>query len=248
MSARTIDVGTAKSVLSVRLFAVVVLTCIAANASAQLCTLDTSYPYELNAVRYNIARIADVNSGRMTDSARGVEFTRGLHALYETVSKTDNQNARNYLLGRLYAVRLVADPGTKAVQQRSELKLTGNPVGSHDLFMAMDSAFSALEKANPACIDSTGRYRKGASFIAFNQARAQFEAKQFDSAVVLAQRALIADPGATGPRDLIAAVKKQRDPDPPHKERVPAVAVRSPVAHISHAAETRHNVSQRVYE
>jgi hypothetical protein len=158
-------------------------------------------------------------------------FRRALHVLYETNASLPEQTANRYLLGRLYAVWMVVNlPGTKTITTRGDLGLAGAAAGTtHDLYMAMDSAFAKVEAENPACADSTVRYRRAVAQMAFNAARLQLAAKNYDSAVVLAKRALIADPRAPGPSHIFEEVNKKRSDTTTFREPLHKLRSRQPV-------------------
>jgi predicted Zn-dependent protease len=94
---------------------------------------------------------------------------------------------------------------------RGDFRFLGDSKAPHDLYAAMDTAFSKVEAENPACADSTSRYRAAVSQMAYSEARAMLEAKKYDSAVVLAKRSLVADPKGAAPWNILAEANKQRN-------------------------------------
>src|SRR6266566_3658677 len=86
--------------------------------------------------------------------------TRDIQEVLRLVENgTDNPTARNYLRGEAYILYLM-QPNTPAVVPRSAVGLTSNPTGTIDLFVAADSAFTAVEKATPECAALTSQWRQ----------------------------------------------------------------------------------------
>lgn len=198
--------------MTLRSFAVALAIGVTATvARGQLCVLVTESPPGLRSASMAIGVIAD-NSARARPAERPAIFRRALTQLYEASAGPTNQITSRYLLGRLYAVWVVVNqPDTKVIKTRGDLALQGgDPGGMHDLYMAIDSAFAKVEAENPACADSTARYRRTVGQIAFNDARVQLAARNADSAVVLAKRALVVDPGNVVALQLIAEATRQR--------------------------------------
>ena len=192
--------------------AALVLAATASVARGQGCVIVTDNPPDLKGASINIGKIAD-DGQSARPSEKPTHFRRTLTLLYENTANIKNQIGRQYLLGRLYAVWLNVNlPGTKTITTRADLKLFGgDDKRPHDLYMAMDSAFARVEAENAACVDSTAKYRAAVSKMAYDEARAMLEAKKYDSAVVLAQRALVADPKGAAPWNLLAEANKQRN-------------------------------------
>jgi tetratricopeptide (TPR) repeat protein len=183
----------------------------ASVAFGQGCVIETDSPPDLRGAAINIGKIADDGqSARMSE--KPTHFRRTLTLLYENTANIKNQIGRQYLLGRLYAVWLYSNlPGMKTITTRADLKLFGgDSKRKHDLYMAMDSAFAKVEAENPACVDSTAKYRGAVSQMAYNEARTMLDAQNYDSAVVLAKRALVADPKGAAPWNILAEANKQR--------------------------------------
>jgi hypothetical protein len=198
--------------MTLRSFAVALAVAVTATiAPGQQCVLVIESSPGLRSASIAIGMIAD-NSPRARPAEKPAIFRRALTQLYETSAGPTNQIASRYLLGRLYAVWVVVNqPGTRVITTRGDLALPGgDPGGMHDLHLAMDSAFAKVEAEIPACADSTARYRRAVSQIAFNDARVQLAARNLDSAVVLAKRALVADPGNAVALQLIAEATRQR--------------------------------------
>jgi tetratricopeptide (TPR) repeat protein len=135
----------------------------------------------------------------------------------ESLARTDNQMGRSYLLGKLVAVWLRQD-GSHPIETRKTLGLGGTQTDSVDLFRLADSAFSLVEAANPACSDSTTQYRESIFSSVYNPAVAAANARQYDSALALANRALVVSPRSGKTWNLIAQAKFGKGDNPGYEE------------------------------
>ncbi len=155
------------------------------------CTVEFRKPFQLNS--------AVVYHDRWARSGFADEKPKHLRAamtvLTERPDKIDNQPGRLFLLGKTYALWL-RDPEQKMTAKRSALGVATTPDQDVDIVAEMTAAFDEFEKLAPACADSTAIYRRQMFGPAFNAAIAAYNAKQFDSAAVLATRALQVFPRA----------------------------------------------------
>jgi tetratricopeptide (TPR) repeat protein len=90
---------------------------------------------------------------------------------------------------------------------REALGLAGPSDAPVDLYRLIDSAFTVVENSNPACADSTGPYRRTVFAHVYNPAVAALNAKQYDSALVLANRALVIFPKSANAWNVIVQAK-----------------------------------------
>jgi tetratricopeptide (TPR) repeat protein len=152
--------------------------------------------------RFVYGRLIDLQ-GKPAD--KPLHFKDGVFRLVEQDEKIPNQIGRYYMLGKFYSAWLslgvegrAADPDVllkKSISTRKEAGLTTDPKGRHDLFAALDSAFNKVEAMNPACVDSTKPYRERVYSVVY---------KKYDSTITLAKRALVVDPSAASPWNLMA--------------------------------------------
>lgn len=186
----------------------------AAVAAAQggSCVINTDRPADIIGVRARYGRLIDMNSNP-GDKFR--HYSQSIRALVEDHDNIDNQIARWYLLGKTYTAWLslgeegrIADFDVlmkKSISTRGESGFTlGDKKAKHDLFAALDSAFNRVEAMNPGCTDSTSAYRARVYLVVYNKARELLKAKNYDSVLALANRALVVDPKAAAPLNLIA--------------------------------------------
>lgn len=105
--------------------------------------------------------------------------------------KSNNSVARNYILGEAY-ILMLTQPGISVESPRSALGLTTNPTGIINLFAAADSAFSVVEKEQPACAALISQWRQQKPWVnTLNAAVNALNAGNLDSADFYAKRALL---------------------------------------------------------
>src|SRR5688500_16119872 len=114
-------------------------------------------------------------------------------ALLTNPAANANQVGRNWLLGRAL-VTISSLPDQPTMTTKGALGYAGNPAEPIDLVVAADSAFDAVEQALPQCEVETEQYRRVPYVPLVNQAVNLYNAKQIDSAVALANRALVIYP------------------------------------------------------
>ena len=104
------------------------------------------------------------------------------------------------------------------VTEKAALGYTGAPPTDRiDIVLAADSAFDVVEQAMPQCESETEQYRRVPYVPLVNEAVNLYNAKQVDSAVVIAQRALIIYPKSPVAYNVIAnALSSRQAGDLPH--------------------------------
>lgn len=181
-----------------------------ALAQGGACVLITDKPPELAGARGYVLRVGSLEqSGR---NEKPNHLRSGMRLLLENdrVARNENQMGRAYLLGKLLALWTRQD-GANAVETRKTLGLSGDPNATVDLYKLIDSAFTEVEKINPACGDSTRQYREAVFSEMYNPAVSAVNARQYDSALVLAERALVVAPRSGKAWNLIAQAKYGRN-------------------------------------
>lgn len=122
----------------------------------------------------------------------------------------DNPTARSYLRAEAYMLFLL-QPNAPEVIPRSTLGLTTNPTGTIDLFVAVDSSFSIVEKAAPECIPTILQWREQKPWLnTLNAAINALNANKLDSAELLAKRSLILDRHAPYAYSVLGSVAQNR--------------------------------------
>jgi tetratricopeptide (TPR) repeat protein len=134
-------------------------------------------------------------------------------ALLTTPQANANPVGRNWLLGRAL-VTLAAMPDQPSVAPKASLGYTGSPADQVDLVLAADSAFDVVEQAMPQCESETEQYRRVPYVPLVNQAVNLYNAKQIDSAVALAKRALVIYPKSPVAYNVIGNAAQGKDDIP----------------------------------
>jgi hypothetical protein len=159
----------------------------AARAQAK-CEIDDGKPKQVKE-----ARDALVTAGIIGKPEEKKKQLAKAVTLLTSPQANANQVGRNWLLGRaLVTFSSLADQPT--VAPKASLGYAGNPPESVDLVLAADSAFDVVEQALPQCESETEQYRRVPYVPLVNQAVNLYNAKQVDSAVAIANRALIIYP------------------------------------------------------
>jgi len=130
--------------------------------------------------------------------------------LLTTPQANANAVGRNWLLGRAL-VTLAAMPDQPTVAPKASLGYTGAPADQVDLVLAADSAFDVVEQAMPQCESETEQYRRVPYVPLVNQAVNLYNAKQIDSAVALAERALLIYPKSPVAYNVIGNARQGKD-------------------------------------
>ncbi len=126
------------------------------------------------------------------DKAKSLSST--VKALTDDVTgfPADVQPSRNFLLGQVLLTWL-DQPGTGLVENRAKLGYTADPTGTQDLALALDSAWTAIRTAKPACSDSLKLYTNGLWGQLINKAVNYTNSQQLDSAEIYARRSMLFD-------------------------------------------------------
>jgi len=138
--------------------------------------------------------------------------TKDLQAVFRLLAddRTDNQLARNWILGEAY-ILILTQPGISVDAPRSALGLTTNPTGVVNIFASADSAFSIVEKLAPNCAGLVNQWRQHKPWV--NTLNASFNALNagtLDSAEFYAKRALLIDRRSPYAYSVLGSVAAQR--------------------------------------
>src|SRR6185369_7200863 len=109
---------------------------------------------------------------------------------------------------------LAAMPDQPGVATKASLGYTGAPADQIDLVLAADSAFDVVEKAMPPCESETEQYRRVPYVGLVNSAVNLYNAKQIDSAVAIAERALVIYPKSPVAYNVIGNARQSKDDIP----------------------------------
>jgi len=172
------------------LFATLAAGTVPAIARAQAkCEIEEGKPNQVKD-----ARTAIVTSGLVAKpEEKKKQLTKAVGLLTTNPQAIKNDVGRNWMLGRAL-VTFASLPDVPPVVEKSAIGYAGNPQDKVDLVLAADSAFDVVEAAMPQCASDTEQYRRMPYVGLANQAVNLYNAKQVDSAVALAKRALIIYP------------------------------------------------------
>lgn len=192
------------------LFATLAAGTVPAIARAQAkCEIEEGKPNQVKD-----ARNAIVTGGLIgKPEEKKKQLTKAVSLLTTNGQAMQNQVGRNWLLGRAL-VTFASLPDMPAVVAKSAIGYAGNPQEQIDLVLAADSAFDVVEATMPQCESETEQYRRMPYVGLVNQAVNLYNAKQVDSAVTLAQRALVIYPKSPVAWNVIGNAMQSRNDIP----------------------------------
>src|SRR5689334_9216410 len=156
--------------------------------AAAKCEIDDNKPGQVKD-----ARNALVTAGIMGKPDEKKKQIIKAVGLLTSPQANSNPVGRNWLLGRAL-VTISSIPDQPTVATKASLGYAGAPADQIDIVLAADSAFDIVEQAMPQCESEVEQYRRVPYVPLVNQAVNLYNAKQIDSAVALARRALIIYP------------------------------------------------------
>ena len=178
-----------------------------ARAQAK-CEIDDGKPGQVKDARNALVTAGLI--GKPDEKKKQVTKAIGL---LTTPQAASNAVGRNWLLGRAL-VTLASMPDQPTVTTKAALGYTGAPADQIDIVLAADSAFDVVEQAMPQCESETEQYRRVPYVPLVNQAVNLYNAKQIDSAVAIAKRALIIYPKSPVAYNVIANAAQGKDDVP----------------------------------
>lgn len=160
--------------------------------------------------RGDIARAQFAMSRAINVSETG-NPTKDLQEVLRLVdSGTDNPVARNYLRGEAY-ILLLSRPKAPTVWTRAELGLAKDPTATIDLYVAADSAFTAVERAAPQCASLIRQWRQQKPWLnALNASINALNSGQLDSAEMYAKKSLLLDRSAPYAYSVLGSIAQTR--------------------------------------
>ena len=180
---------------------------VSAQAPAK-CEIDDGKPGQIKDARNALVTAGLL--GKPDDKKKQITKAIGL---LTTPQANANAVGRNWLLGRAL-VTLAAMPDQPTVATKASLGYTGAPADQIDLMLAADSAFDVVEQAMPQCESETEQYRRVPYVGLVNSAVNLYNAKQVDSAVAVAERALIIYPKSPVAYNVIGNARQSKDDIP----------------------------------
>lgn len=117
---------------------------------------------------------------------------------------------RAYYLGQAY-ILMLEQPGVAMSGPRAGYGIATEPTANIDLLAAADSAFTLVEKAQPACKPEIDQWREQKPWLeSLNAAIAAVNADHYDSAAVYAKRSLVIDRRAPYAYTVLASVASNK--------------------------------------
>ena len=178
-----------------------------AQAAAK-CEIDDGKPGQVKDARNALVTAGLI--GKPEEKKKQITKAVGLLTTQQAAS---NPVGKNWLLGRAL-VTLAAMPDQPTMTTKAALGYTGAPQEQIDIVLAADSAFDVVEQAMPQCESETEQYRRVPYVPLVNQAVNLYNAKQIDSAVTLAERALVIYPKSPVAYNVIGNARQGKDDIP----------------------------------
>jgi len=179
-----------------------------AQAAAAKCEIDDGKPTELKD-----ARTALVTAGLVAKPEEKKKQLAKAIGLVTGPKANANQVGRNWLLGRAL-VTYASLPDQPVLVPKASVGYAGGAQEQIDLVLAADSAFDVVEKAMPQCESETEQYRRVPYVPLVNQAVNLYNNKQVDSAVAIANRALLIYPKSPVAYNVIGNAAQGKDDIP----------------------------------
>ena len=151
---------------------------------AQACNIVFDQPKELKDANASLTLVSIQN--RPEESKKQVQKSVGL--LTKDPNKFKAPAGRDLLLARALTW-WAAQPGTPERLTRGDLGWAGDATAQVDLLKTADSLFTAVEAANPTCVDEINGYRSQPWARLVNAAGPLIDAGKYDTAAVLLARA-----------------------------------------------------------
>ena len=179
----------------------------AAQGAAKACEVNESRPGQVG--RATLA-VQIASSAGSPDAAKK-QLVSAVKSLTDNGEKMENQVGRNFVLGKALVLWSM-QPGIGLSTTRGPLGYSTNATESIDLAMAIDSAFKVVEAANPECIGETAKWRGQKPWIDLvNSSIERLNAGETDSAMALANRAILLNPHAPYGYVVLANAKQKTD-------------------------------------
>jgi tetratricopeptide (TPR) repeat protein len=175
-------------------------------APAKECAIDENNPQSLAKASFMVKRAQGSQDARFIAQ----QLSPAVKMLTDNAAAMPNQPGRNLVLGRALTLWSM-QPNVPTVTTRGSLGYTTDPQGTVDLVVAIDSAFSFVEKSNPECIAETSRWRRSPAWVAMANDAVRLMNSDPDSAAIVAGRAVKLNPYAPYAFMVLAYAARQKD-------------------------------------
>jgi tetratricopeptide (TPR) repeat protein len=174
----------------IRLSAALVIALGPMSALAQAkCDIDEKKPNQVKDASGALTR-AELPMGKPEDKLNFMKQAVTLLTKDADKIAAANPIGRQWILGRAYADLIAADSTNLGVVSRAKVGIATSPEGTIDLVAAADSAFDAVEAAQPGCKEQTEEARRKIYAPLVNGAVNLYNQQKPDSAGALARRGL----------------------------------------------------------
>jgi tetratricopeptide (TPR) repeat protein len=179
----------------------------APQPAAATCSVDLNQPKELVTL-YNISRLRAIQASPGPERAKIVKDI--MKVLGTPKVAAANPQGTGLVAGQMLVIWMM-QPGTKATATRGDLSW-GEPANATiDLARTVDSLFTAVEKADPACLSETKIWREAKPWQdLINGSFKALQAGQMDSAEALVKASMILARTPPYAHRVLAAVAQSR--------------------------------------
>ena len=183
----------------------------AASAAAQAtCEIDEGKPGQIGRAFLAITQAANAQ-----EAQNWPEATKNLQSAVKLLNERGaigpNEIGRAFVLGKALSLYLNI-PNQPTVATKASLGYEGATTETIDLVVAVDSLFRTVEAAQPSCVATLADWRKQKGWVQLLQGAADhLNAGRHDSAVLLANRAMILSPSPYATMVLGHAANNQND-------------------------------------
>jgi len=172
---------------------------VAASAQQKACEIDEGSPAQVARAYLDIQT---ANSAKPEDQPPRL---RDAVKLLQEGDLKKNPSGRAMVLGKTYTLWMTQPKMASGKTTRGAVGFVTDTAAAFDLVPAIDSAFTAVEQANPECAAQVASYRQQKPWVDLvSQANDLANGGQMDSAVVLAKRSLVLSKNAPYAYNILA--------------------------------------------
>jgi tetratricopeptide (TPR) repeat protein len=171
------------------------------------CTIDESSPREVARAYLALGQAGGAEAG----GENRMRYLRdAVRLANENMDRGQNVLGRNYIMARAFMMML-EEPGVSAHTTRGQVGFTLTPQQPIDLLAASDSLFTLVAQERPDCAEDVADWRLRQPWLdIINDAVAQLQAGQLDSAEALANRSMVIERENPYGFQILASVAHQR--------------------------------------
>jgi tetratricopeptide (TPR) repeat protein len=179
------------------------------QAQSKQCSVDEGKPSEVARAYLTISQVAGAGPDAKPEDLEG-KLAAAVRLLTQNGNAADNPTGRAYDLGKLLILWSM-QPDVPTVVNRGRLGFSTDPMGTVNLAMAVDTAFTAVETAMPECKSDILKWRSQKPWINLvNGAITELNAGAMDSAQLHAEWSLALNREAPYGYMVLAQVAQRR--------------------------------------